>query len=43
MFIEREKKCFEGNVYNNCDEYKGSDRKICENILSSKDSVYFAH
>ena len=40
MFIEVEKKCFEGNVYNNCDEYKGSDRKICENILSSKSHSY---
>ena len=38
--IKEKHKCEEGNVYNNCNEYKGSDKKICENILSPKRNSY---
>lgn len=40
VYIKEEHKCEEGNVYNNCNEYKGSDRKICERILSPKRNFY---
>jgi len=40
VYIKEEHKCEEGNVYNNCNEYKGSDRKICERILSPKRNSY---
>ena len=40
VYIKEKHKCEEGNVYNNCNEYKGSDRKICERILSPKRNSY---
>lgn len=40
VYIKEEHKCEEGNVYNNCNEYNGSDRKICERILSPKRNFY---
>ena len=40
VYIKEEHKCQEGNIYNNCNEYKGSDKKICENILSPKRNSY---
>ena len=36
VYIKEEHRCEEGNVYNNCNDYKGSDKKICENIVSPK-------
>ena len=40
VYIKEEHKCEEGNIYNNCNEYKGSDKKICERILSPKTKSY---
>lgn len=40
VYIKEEHKCEEGNVYNNCNDYKGTDKKICENILSPKRNSY---
>ena len=36
VYIKEDHRCEEGNVYNNCNDYKGSDKKICENIVSPK-------
>ena len=36
VYIKKENKCLEDNIYYDCNEYKGTDKRICENILSPK-------
>ena len=41
IYIEKENKCqLKSTTYLNCGEYLGSDKKICENILSQKTNSY---
>jgi len=36
VFIMEEDKCIKENIYNDCKDYKGSDKKVCESIISPK-------
>ena len=40
VFIMEEDKCIEENIYADCKDYKGSDKKICESIISPKTNSY---
>lgn len=36
VYIVEEDKCIEENIYKDCKDYKGSDKKVCESIISPK-------
>lgn len=40
VFIMEEDKCIEENIYKDCKEYKGSDKKVCESIISPKTNLH---
>ena len=40
VYIPEEDKCEERNIYTKCEEYEGSDRKICESIISPNTNSY---
>ena len=40
VYDKKEDKCVTKKIYQNCGEYKGTDKQICESILSSENKKY---